>query len=81
MVGYEHTLWYGLFAPAGTPAAVISKISTDVAKVLAANDVRDRFTSMGIETVGNSPAEFNQFFQAELNKWAKVIKATGIQIE
>jgi tripartite-type tricarboxylate transporter receptor subunit TctC len=81
LVGYEHTLWYGLFAPAGTPAAVISKISTDVAKVLAANDVRDRFTSMGIETVGNSPAEFNQFFQAELNKWAKVIKATGIQIE
>ena len=81
VAGYEHTLWYGLFAPAGTPATVVNKISADVSRVLASGDVRDRFAASGIETVGSSPAEFAQFFQAELDKWAKVIKATGIQIE
>ena len=81
MAGYEYSLWNGLFAPAGTPPAVVNKISADVARVLATNDVRDRFTAFGIEIVGTSPAEFNQFFLAELDKWAKVIKAAGIQVE
>ena len=81
VAGYEHTLWYGLFAPAGTPPAIVSKVSADISRVIAASDVRDRFAATGIETVGNTPAEFGQFFQAELEKWAKVIKATGIQIE
>ena len=81
VAGYEHTLWYGLFAPAGTPPAVVSKVSADISRVIASGDVHDRFAASGIATVGSSPAEFAQFFQAELDKWAKVIKATGIKIE
>ena len=81
VAGYEYSLWNGLFAPAGTSPAVVSKISADVARAIATNDVRDRFTAFGIETVGTSPAEFNQFFLVELDKWAKVIKAAGIQVE
>ena len=81
VAGYQYSLWNGLFAPAGTPPAVAGKISADVARVIATDDMRERFTSFGIETLGSSPAEFQQFFLAELDKWAKVIKATGIQIE
>ena len=79
--GYEYSLWNGLFAPVGTPPAVIEKISIDVAHVVAMNDVRERFTSFGIETVGSSPSQFKEFFVTEIEKWAKVIKATGIQLE
>jgi tripartite-type tricarboxylate transporter receptor subunit TctC len=81
VAGYEYSLWNGLFAPAATPLAVVGKISADVARVVAASDVRARFTAFGIETVGTSSAEFNQFFLAELDKWAKVISAAGIQVE
>jgi tripartite-type tricarboxylate transporter receptor subunit TctC len=81
VAGYEYSLWNGLFAPAGTPPAVVSKISADVSRVIATNEVRDRFTAFGIETVAISPGEFNQFFLAELDKWAKVVKSAGIQIE
>jgi tripartite-type tricarboxylate transporter receptor subunit TctC len=52
-----------------------------VARVVTTNDVRDRFTSFGIETLGTSPGQFKQFFIADLDKWSDVIKASGIQIE
>ena len=81
VAGYDYSLWNGLFAPAGTPSAIVSKISADVARVVTMNDVRDRFTSFGIETLGTSPGQFKQFFVADLDKWADVIKASGIQIE
>lgn len=81
VTGYEYSLWNGLFAPVNTPPAVINKISADVARVVATNEMRERFTSLGIETLGTSPAQFKQFFLAELDKWAEVIKASGIQVE
>lgn len=81
VAGYDYSLWNGIFAPAGTSSAIIDKISADVARVVATSDVRTRFTSFGIETLGTSPAQFTQFFLAELDKWAEVIKSSGIQIE
>lgn len=81
VAGYEHTLWYGLFAPAKTSPAVVDKLSSDIARVIAVNDLRERFTALGIETVGSSPAEFSRFFVSELNKWPKVVKAAGIEAQ
>jgi tripartite-type tricarboxylate transporter receptor subunit TctC len=79
VAGYEHTLWNGMFAPVKTPAAPLNKVSEDLARVLRLPDVRERFAALGIEPVGNSPQQFDKFFRAEVDKWAKVVKATGIQ--
>ena len=79
VAGYEHTLWNGMFAPIKTPAAVVAKVSEDLARVVKLPDVQERFTALGIEAVGNSPQQFDRFFRAEVEKWAKVVKATGIQ--
>ena len=79
VAGYEHTLWNGMFAPVKTPPVVLSKVSEDLARVLRLPEVRERFATLGIEPMGNSPQEFDRFFRAEVDKWAKVVKATGIQ--
>jgi len=79
--GYEHSLWNGIFAPAGTPAAIVTKLSVDFAEVLRRPDVIERLTALGIEPVGRNPEEFNRFFRAEVEKWATVIKTTGISSE
>jgi tripartite-type tricarboxylate transporter receptor subunit TctC len=76
--GYEHSLWNGIFAPVGTPAAIVQKLSADFAEVLRRPDLVERLAGLGIEPVGSNPEEFNRFFRAEVEKWAKVIKATGI---
>jgi tripartite-type tricarboxylate transporter receptor subunit TctC len=79
--GYEHTLWNAMFAPVKTPAAVVSRISEDLARVVRLPDVQERFNTLGIEPVGSSPQQFDRFFRAEVEKWAKVVKATGIQAD
>jgi tripartite-type tricarboxylate transporter receptor subunit TctC len=81
VAGYQHSLWNAVFAPAGTPPAIVAKISEDFGRVTRMPDVQERFASFGIEAVANSPAQFDQFFRAEVDKWAKVIKATGIHGE
>jgi tripartite-type tricarboxylate transporter receptor subunit TctC len=79
VAGYEHTLWNGMFAPVRTPAALVTKVSEDLARAVRLPDVKERFAALGIEPVGNSPQQFDRFFRAEVEKWAKVVKATGIQ--
>jgi tripartite-type tricarboxylate transporter receptor subunit TctC len=79
--GYEHSLWNGIFAPAGTPPAIVTKLSVDFGEVLRRLDIIERLAALGIEPLGSSPEEFNRFFRAELEKWAIVIKTTGITSE
>jgi tripartite-type tricarboxylate transporter receptor subunit TctC len=79
--GFEVTAWFGLLAPAGTPAAVISKIHADTVRVLGMADVRERFKTHAAEPSGNKPEEFAAFIRAETVKWAKVIKASGARVD
>jgi tripartite-type tricarboxylate transporter receptor subunit TctC len=76
--GYDHTLWNGVFAPAGTPQPIIAKIAEGFAGVLRTPEMKKRLAELGAEPIGTSPAEFNNYFLAEVKKWAKVTKATGI---
>jgi tripartite-type tricarboxylate transporter receptor subunit TctC len=76
--GYEATSPYGIFAPAGTPAAVIGRLNQEIARVLANAEVKERFLSLGVEVVGGSPAELAATVKAEMTKWGALIKEAGI---
>jgi len=76
--GYEAVQWYGVLAPAKTPAAIIGKLHAGVVRALQNPEVRKRLNGDGAEAVGSSPAEFAAYIRAETEKWARVIKAAGI---
>ncbi len=76
--GYEVTTWYGLFAPAGTPPAVVRKIFTETARIVRLPDVKERLDGMGTEETTNaSPEEFAALVKSDIAKYAKVVKAAG----
>ena len=79
--GYEHSLWNAVFAPAGTPPAIVARVSDDFARAVRQPDVQERFAALGIEAVPSGPAQFDQYFRREVAKWAKVVEATGIRGE
>jgi tripartite-type tricarboxylate transporter receptor subunit TctC len=75
--GFQVTQWYGLFAPARTPATIIGRLHLETVKALAQSDLRAKFTEFDL--VGNSPEEFAAFIKSEIPKWAKVIQDSGIK--
>jgi tripartite-type tricarboxylate transporter receptor subunit TctC len=79
--GYEVILWYGFYGPAAMPAELATRIQTDIARVLKMPDVQERFAALGVEGVGSTPDEFGKFLRAEIAKWQKVRKATGLTID
>ncbi|MBU69153.1 MAG: ABC transporter substrate-binding protein [Cupriavidus sp.] len=79
--GYEATAWNALLVPAGTPAAVQSKLSEALKAVLNQDDVRARFASQGFAATWTSPADTGQFIAREIDKWGKVVKASGATID
>src|SRR5580658_4596440 len=78
--GFEAVPWFGLVAPAGTPRDVLAKLHAETVKTLAMPEVRKKFDELGIEPVGNTPAEFAAIIQKEIPEWAKVIKDAGIKL-
>jgi len=79
--GFEASTWYGLLAPAGTPAPVISRLNGEVNRALAAKEVRERLASEGGETLGGSPAQFAAFLAAEHAKWGRVVRESGAKVD
>jgi tripartite-type tricarboxylate transporter receptor subunit TctC len=79
--GFEMQSWQGVFAPAGTPTAVVDRLAKEIAAILANADVQEKLRTMGVEPDGRLAAQFSEFQQAEMVKWAKVIKEAGIQAE
>jgi tripartite-type tricarboxylate transporter receptor subunit TctC len=79
--GFEDITWVGIFVPAGTPQAIVSKINADVNAFLALPDSRERLASLAFDPVGGTPESFSAYLRAEVAKWAKVIRETGARIE
>jgi tripartite-type tricarboxylate transporter receptor subunit TctC len=73
------TSWYALFAPAGTPPAFVTKINADTNKILADADMKERATNLGFRLVGGSPEQLGAHLRSEIDKWAKVAKAAGLE--
>jgi tripartite-type tricarboxylate transporter receptor subunit TctC len=78
--GFEAVPWFGLLAPAGTPQDVLDKLHAETVKALAVPQVRRKFDELGLEPVGNTPAEFAAIIRKETPEWAKVIKDAGIKL-
>ena len=71
--------WNGIAAPAGTPKEIIDKLNKQAAQILATDETKQRFASLGMEAVGGTPERFAQYLQAESEKWAKVIAAAHLR--
>ena len=78
--GFEAVPWFGLVAPAGTPQDVLDKLHAETVKALAAPELRKKFDELGLEAVGNTPAEFAEVIRRETPEWAKLIKDAGIKL-
>ena len=78
--GFEAVPWFGLMAPAGTPKDVLDKLHAETVKTLAMAEVRKKFDELGLEPVGNTPAEVAAVIKKEMPEWAKVIKDAGIKL-
>jgi tripartite-type tricarboxylate transporter receptor subunit TctC len=76
--GYEVTIWYGLFVPAGVPQRIIARLNSELVKVLATPILQQRMGSAGIDASASTPAELGAFVKAEIAKWTKVVKIAGI---
>jgi tripartite-type tricarboxylate transporter receptor subunit TctC len=81
MPGFEYVAWNGNFALAGTPAALVAKISGDIRKALAAPDVVQRLASLGSEPSGSTPAEFAAYLKEDHVRWSRVVKVAGLKPE
>jgi tripartite-type tricarboxylate transporter receptor subunit TctC len=79
--GYEVVSWQGLFAPAGTPPAIIQRLHAEVAAILKQPDVQERLAKLGVEPSGMSPQQFAAFQAAETAKWAKVVKSANVRLD
>jgi len=79
--GFDISTWYGFFAPAGTPPAIVAKWNADVTKILNSPDVRAKFVADGADPSPNTPEQFSQMIAAELAKYAKIVKASGAKVD
>ena len=79
--GFEFDTWYGLFAPARTPRPILSQVSREVSRMLAAPDVKSRFAVRGAVPKPSTPEQFDRFVRAEAGKLGKVVKAAGVKVE
>ena len=77
--GFEFTLWFGLWGPAGMTANVVDKINRDVTRAVTSPDVREQLAKLGNDTMSMTPAEFSRFVRREVEDYGKVIKAAGIK--
>jgi tripartite-type tricarboxylate transporter receptor subunit TctC len=79
---YQMTTWYGVFAPAGTPAAIVNRLHAEIARAMQAPEVRERLVQIGVDdTVTRTPEEFAAMVRGDIARWAVVVKATGVHID
>jgi tripartite-type tricarboxylate transporter receptor subunit TctC len=79
--GYEATIWLGVMAPAGTPQPIVGKLNAEINKVLGKAEIKDAWAKQGAVPIVMSPAEFDKYARADIEKWAKVIQTAGIKVQ
>ena len=79
--GYEDSTWFGVLAPSGTPPAIVAKLNAELVKASRAPDILERIAPDGGEPVGSTPEQFGRHIAAEIARWSKLVKETGIRLE
>lgn len=80
--GYDLMIWFGLLAPAGTPAPVVRRLADEVGRMLSAPEVRERFAQQGADPMPRqSPEQFGAFIEKEIRRWAEVVKRSGARVD
>ncbi|MEZ7910574.1 MAG: tripartite tricarboxylate transporter substrate binding protein [Propionivibrio sp.] len=79
--GFDAVTWFGLLAPAGTPAAVVERINTEVNKILVLPEVKEKIAAEGGGAIGGTPQEFARLLTTETPKWARLVKESGAKID
>src|SRR5262249_43344472 len=79
--GYESTIWIGIMAPTGTPRAVVDRLNAEVTKITSRPDVKKTWNDQGAEPMIMPVAEFDKYLQADIAKWAKVVKMSGAKAD
>jgi tripartite-type tricarboxylate transporter receptor subunit TctC len=81
VTGYEIGSWQGVFAPAGTPPAIVKRLNAEIVKIINLPEVQEKLLVLGAEPVGNSSEEFTVFVKAEVVKWGDVVKKSGARVD
>ena len=79
VTGFDSGSWFGMFAPAGTPAAIVAKLHAETVKTLNLPDVKQTLAQQGAEVGANTPAQFTELIRSDITRWTKVIKAAGVK--
>jgi tripartite-type tricarboxylate transporter receptor subunit TctC len=79
--GFDASSWFGLLAPAGTPADIVNRIQQEAAKAMGSPELKERLLSQGAIPSGMKPADFSAYIAAETKKWAAVVKASGAKVD
>jgi len=78
--GYDASVWFGVFAPVGTPRPVIDRLHGEILKALHTQDLKSRMIAMGTDVSGMGPDDFSAYVRKEIPKWANLVKAAGVKV-
>ena len=78
--GYDLTPWYGIFAPGGTPRAIVNRLNGEIDRILNAPDLKARFQSQGIDLVTSTPEAFSGLIRKEIPKWREIVRKSGARV-
>jgi tripartite-type tricarboxylate transporter receptor subunit TctC len=81
LTGYQTSTWYGLMGPTGIPPQIVARLDSEVNKALRNPDFLKRMASLGLQPMPGSSAQFTTFFDSEMGKWAKIVKASGTHLD
>ncbi|HUY04180.1 MAG TPA: tripartite tricarboxylate transporter substrate binding protein [Rhodocyclaceae bacterium] len=79
--GYQAVIWLGLVAPVGTPAAIVNKLNAEITKIVAEPDVRAQWAKQGASPMSMTPAEFADYINKDIVKWARIVKISGARVD
>ena len=79
--GYETTIWLGVMAPKGTPAAIVAKLNAEIGRIVSRQDVRDDWAKQGAVPMTMTPAEFTRYLEQDIVKWERVVKVSGAKAD
>lgn len=79
--GYDNSLWYGIFAAAGTPPAIVQRLNAEIIKAMAQPKSKEAIEGYGYEIVGSTPEHMEALLKSEVVRWAKVVKASGVKVQ